>query len=265
MRVAIFIENERIELFNDENIEIVSSITDSSDVSSNTTDYSKGFTVPASDKNNAIFKHYYNANIDNTFDARVKKNARIEIDGLPFKSGKMRLDKVNIKNDKPSSYSLNFFGKLLNLKDKLKDDELTSLDLSDLNFDWTYANMIEALKNDLSDGKIIANLITKKRVYYNSDPSDNTNDETIFNIRNVGANPLNLRPSIKLIEIIKAIESKYDFNFSNDYSFDIVGSPSITPLNNQLLDYAAGWVMTLDVDISNWTNCQVPLITNLPG
>jgi len=55
------------------------------------------------------------------------------------------------------------------------------------------------------------------------------------------------------------------FNFSNDYSFDIVGSPSITPLNNQLLDYAAGWVMTLDVDISNWTNCQVPLITNLPG
>jgi hypothetical protein len=49
------------------------------------------------------------------------------------------------------------------------------------------------------------------------------------------------------------------FNFSNDYSFDIVGSPSITPLNNQLLDYAAGWVMNLDVDISNWTNCQVPL------
>ena len=49
------------------------------------------------------------------------------------------------------------------------------------------------------------------------------------------------------------------FNFSDDYSFDIVGSPSITPLNNQLLDYAAGWVMTLDVDISNWTDCQVPL------
>lgn len=55
------------------------------------------------------------------------------------------------------------------------------------------------------------------------------------------------------------------FNFSDDYSFDIVGSPSITPLNNQLLDYAAGWVMSLDVDISNWTNCQVPLITNLPS
>jgi hypothetical protein len=31
-----------------------------------------------------------------------------------------------------------------------------------------------------------------------------------------------------------------------------------------VLDYAAGWVMTLDVDMSNWTDCQVPIITNLP-
>lgn len=49
------------------------------------------------------------------------------------------------------------------------------------------------------------------------------------------------------------------FTFSDDYSFDILGTPSIVPLNNQILDYAAGWVMTLDVDMSNWTDCQVPL------
>jgi len=55
------------------------------------------------------------------------------------------------------------------------------------------------------------------------------------------------------------------FTFSTDYSFDILGTPSLTPLNNQLLDYAAGWLMTLDVEMSNWTDCQVPLITNLPG
>ena len=48
-------------------------------------------------------------------------------------------------------------------------------------------------------------------------------------------------------------------SFSNDYDFDIVTDPVFTPLNNDLLDYAAGWLMTLDVDVSNWTNCQVPL------
>lgn len=49
------------------------------------------------------------------------------------------------------------------------------------------------------------------------------------------------------------------FRFSNDYDFDIVADPIFTPLNNDLLDYAAGWLMTLDVDVSNWTDCQVPL------
>ena len=49
------------------------------------------------------------------------------------------------------------------------------------------------------------------------------------------------------------------FTFSDDYDFDILGQPAIVPLNNQVLDYAAGWVMTLDVDMSNWTDCQVPL------
>jgi hypothetical protein len=217
MTVAIYIENERLELFNDENIEIVSSITDSSDITKNTTDYSKGFTVPASDKNNAIFKHYYNANIDNTFDARIKKDGRIELDGLPFKSGKFRLDKVNVKNDKPSSYSINFFGKLVNLKDSVKDDELTTLDLSALNFDLSYASMGTALGLGLFDRKIIANLLSKKRFFYNTDPTNTTNTATQVNIANVGLNPLELRPSIKLIEIIKAIEVKYGFAFSRDF------------------------------------------------
>jgi hypothetical protein len=51
------------------------------------------------------------------------------------------------------------------------------------------------------------------------------------------------------------------FTFSDDHDFDILGSASLTPLNNQLLDYAAGWVMSIDIEMSNWTDCQVPLIT----
>jgi hypothetical protein len=77
--------------------------------------------------------------------------------------------------------------------------------------------MIEALKNDLHDGKIITTLLAKKRYYYNSNVTDNTNNATTVNIANIGLNPLNLKPSIKLIEIIKAIEAKYNFNFSNDF------------------------------------------------
>jgi hypothetical protein len=48
------------------------------------------------------------------------------------------------------------------------------------------------------------------------------------------------------------------FLYSDDFDFDIVGQPTMTPLNNDLLDYAAGWMMTLTCSINNYTDCQVP-------
>jgi hypothetical protein len=51
---------------------------------------------------------------------------------------------------------------------------------------------------------------------------------------------------------------------SDDYSFDIVGVPTMTPLNNDLLDYAAGWLMTVTCSINNYTDCQVPLKEETP-
>jgi hypothetical protein len=49
------------------------------------------------------------------------------------------------------------------------------------------------------------------------------------------------------------------FTFSNDLSMDVLGIPSFTALNNDLLDYAAGYVMTITLEVDNWTDCDVPL------
>ena len=49
------------------------------------------------------------------------------------------------------------------------------------------------------------------------------------------------------------------FTFSNDLSMDVSGIPSFTALNNDLLDYAAGYVMNITLEVSNWTDCDVPL------
>lgn len=49
------------------------------------------------------------------------------------------------------------------------------------------------------------------------------------------------------------------FIFSNDLSMDVSGIPSFTALNNDLLDYAAGYVMTITLEVDNWTDCDVPL------
>lgn len=221
MVVQLYIDNDKLDLFKDENIQITSSITDANDVTKNSGDYSKSFTVPATENNNRIFKHYYDATIDNTFDARTKVNGHIYLDGLPFKNGKWRLTKVAVKHGIPSSYTINFFGKLVSLKDKFKKDELKDLDLSHLDHSYNSTVVKDGLQNGLYNNKIVYNLLTKRRYYYSSDPNDNTVLEDRVNIgwngSQAGIQWNDLQPSIKLIEIIKAIESKYTIKFSRDF------------------------------------------------
>jgi hypothetical protein len=49
------------------------------------------------------------------------------------------------------------------------------------------------------------------------------------------------------------------FTDSTDYDFDVVGLPTFTPLNNDLLDYAAGYQMTITLTVNDWTDCAVPI------
>ena len=221
MITKAYINNERLDLFSEENIFVKSSITDANDVTKNSGDYSKSFTVPATSNNNRIFKHYYDATIDNTFDARVKVDGHITLDGVPFKTGQWRLFKVSVKKGKPSSYTISFFGRLVSLKSEFKNDELSALDFAVLDHSYEYANVKQGLTSGLFDGKIIYNLLARKQYYYNSDSNDNTNIATLANIGYNGASAgvvwSDLQPSIKLIEVIKAIETKYDISFSRDF------------------------------------------------
>ena len=59
-KVQLYIEDQRVDLFSDETIEVTSTIQDFRDISKVFTDFSMPFTVPASNTNNKIFKHFYN-------------------------------------------------------------------------------------------------------------------------------------------------------------------------------------------------------------
>ncbi len=222
MIVKLYIGNESLDRFKDESIEINSSVLNISDIAKNTTDYSKSFTVPATHRNNKIFKHYYNPDIDNYFDARIKVSGRIELDGLPFKHGKWSLLKVNLKKGNPYSYTLNFYGNLVSIKDVLKNDELSDLDFSDLSFDYNSANVKLGLTGSgLFSGDIIYNTIAKRQWYYNS-ASSGTPTNILTNIAygtsgTIGIKWNEIRPSIRLIKIIEAIENKYSITFSRDF------------------------------------------------
>jgi len=131
--IQLYIEGQRVDMFKDESVNITQSIKNVKDVAKIFTEFTKTFTLPASKTNNKIFKHYYNFDIIGGFDARTKKDATLELNYLPFKKGKIKLEGVDLQNRKPKSYRITFFGNTVTLKDVLGDDQLSSLTLTKYN------------------------------------------------------------------------------------------------------------------------------------
>ena len=139
-KVQLYIENEQVDVFQDSSINIVSSIKDFRSPDKLFTDYSKNFTLPATARNNKLFKHYYDYDIlDGGYDARTSKSASIEINDRPYKEGYVVLDSVELKYNRPSAYKITFYGNMRLLKELFNNLKLTSLEsLEQFNIDDVY-------------------------------------------------------------------------------------------------------------------------------
>ena len=165
---------QQAEMFNDETISITSKIQDVKEPEKIFTDFTQAFNIPASKENNKILQHWYNSNVQDGFDYRIKKDAILEVDYTPFRRGKVQIKKVILKNGVPFSYNIIFYGNTVNLKDAMKDDELQQLDyLDNYNHDYNAGKVYDGFQSGLDEnGKtnsIIYPLITHtKRLYYDS-------------------------------------------------------------------------------------------------
>tara|TARA_R100001463_G_scaffold35752_2_gene77528 strand:+ start:1209 stop:3419 length:2211 start_codon:yes stop_codon:yes gene_type:complete len=237
-KIVLYIKNsegvfKRMDMFNDESVVLKSQIQNIKDVGKVFTDFSRTFTLPSSKENNKLFKHYYNEAIENGFDARNKKEAIIELDFLPFKRGKIYLNSVKMKNNQIHSYNIIFYGNTVSLKDLLGDDELSLLsELDTYKHEYNNINVKAGLESGLSSGKIIYPLISHtKRFYYDSaQSSPNYSGNLYYNTtqNNIGLSFDDLKPAIKCLTIIEAIENKYSISFTRDFF-------STTPFSNLFL------------------------------
>ena len=107
---TVYNQDNRVELFKDETVEFTQTIQNIRDIKKIFTEFSKTFSIPASKRNNKIFEHYYNFDIRDGFDARLKVKASLELNNLPFKRGKIALTGVDLKNNVPNAYRITFFG-----------------------------------------------------------------------------------------------------------------------------------------------------------
>jgi len=213
--VSIYIKDSlgnynRIELFKDEKISITSSIQNVNDISKTFTDFSQSFSVPASKNNNKLFKHWYENSNDNGFDVRKRVDSYIELDTIPFRTGKLQLESVDLKNNKPDSYKLTFFGSLVSLKDTFNGLLLKDLTLNkDYDFAYTPDYVKDKVTTYPADRNIMFPLITSDKVwtYGTGTTYDISNSETPILYSD-------LFPAIKLDSVFKMIESQFGINFN---------------------------------------------------
>jgi hypothetical protein len=208
----IYDDFTKLELFKDESVSITDSIQNVKDPEKIFAPFSQQFSVPASKNNNKFFKHYYDIDVNNSFDARYQGDGLIQLNGVNYKVGKIRLTSVELKNNVAYSYKLVFTGETVEFKEILAESELSSLQFPDsLNFDYTN----DFVKSRFTGGNsydILFPLIThSKNMRFN-------NGEYKDNITDTYLNYADLKPALKVKRIIDAIETTYpQLKFSQQF------------------------------------------------
>ena len=220
-RIQIWIEPiqdsgdyEQIELFNDEQVVVNSSVQNISDISKVFTDFSQSFSVPASTINNAIFQHFYQSDVDANVDHNVRRKGYIEIDLTPFRRGKISLEKANLKDGQPESYQITFYGDIRTLKDAFGEDKLTDLDLTSLEFAYSGAEILDRITDLTTDYDVRYPLIANTRLWtYHHGSEDVTTTAHAIQYNE-------LFPAVKVSKLLEAIENTYGLTFSGTFLAD---------------------------------------------
>jgi hypothetical protein len=286
-KVDIYVNGFRLDIFDDEQISINLSVQNVQDISKVFTDFTQGFTVPASPNNNEILQHYYNPFITsssittrtsgqdewqniftnwesyntiwnaggttdkvvNTFDARFRQAARIEINSLPFRTGVIELDSVQLKGTEPYAYSLTFYGDVVGLSDLFAEDYLYDLNFSAYNHAYTDDAVFDRVTTNTYAPIFYPLMSPVRNWYYNSDSLDVGANNIAYNsgASPHGINYYELKPALKVTAVLDAIEAKYGITFTGSF----LSSVPFTDLS-LWLHRAEGYLFENGTDIA-WT------------
>lgn len=127
LNVEVYIGADRLDLFDDENIEMNRTVKDFRDLDKVFSDFTQSFTIPASKQNNIAMSHWYDESLATGFNPATKKAARIDINTLPFRSGYIWLKRAVLKNGSVDFYEVEFFSEMTNLNEIFGKDTLPEL------------------------------------------------------------------------------------------------------------------------------------------
>jgi hypothetical protein len=221
--------SERLELFNDETINLTSTVQNVQDISKTFTDFSQSFTIPASDHNNRILQHFYQSDVNALFDYNLRLDSFIEIDLTFFRRGKLQVEKSNLKNGRPESYTVTFYGDGRTLKDYFGEDLLSDLDYTSLSHVYTSAEVLARIQNNNNLYDVKYPLITSNRIWeYQSTPLNTPLPNWLtavitqndIHTTSGAIDKTELFPAVRVSKIFAAIQAKYGVTFSSTFLND---------------------------------------------
>ena len=274
-KVDIYVNGSRLDLFDDEEITINLSVQNVQDISKVFTDFTQGFTVPATPTNNAIFQHYYRTDITSsnltqntllngeslflsykfrllkdggvveaaaccaaelddlggsyvsnssvvTFDGRLRQEARIEINSLPFRTGVVELENVQLKGTEPYAYTMTFYGDVVTLTDLFGEDYLYDLDFAEFNHEYTDTVVFNKLTTNDDTGLFYPLCSPVKNWFYQSGSGSGADNENNIahktgGVGQRGIRYYELKPAIKVQSILNAIAAQYGITFNGSF------------------------------------------------
>lgn len=271
-QVDIYVNDFRLDLFDDEEITINLSVQNVQDISKVFTDFTQGFTVPATAWNNAIFQHYYRTDVSDStitkksllngetiynnylfrvlkdggtcesgtcvaadvdalggslvertynadFDGRLREPARIEINSLPFRTGVIEIENVQLKGTEPYAYTLTFYGDVVSLSDLFGDDYLYDLNFSAYNHSYTDNAIFARLTSDTYAPLFYPLMSPVKNWIYNSASSTHDDVDIAYHNpnENHGIHYYELKPALKVTAVLDAMEAKYGITFTGSF------------------------------------------------
>ena len=231
-QVRIFVEGRQLDLFNDETIEVNSTIQNIQDISKTFTDFSQSFTIPTSATNNAIWEYFYENALNSSINYQERLDGYIEIDMTFFRRGKIQMEKSQLKNGQPDNYTITFYGDVTTLKDLVGEDLLSDLDYTTINHDYTYSEVVTKRVEDYTtDWDVCYPLITSNRIweYLSTQPTSNVPNwlvpfmgSTSNDIHtNAGAiNYTELFPAVRVKSIFDIIGLQYGVTFTGAFLSD---------------------------------------------
>ena len=214
-----------LDMFGDESVTIKQMVKNLNDPKKLFTSLSRSFNLPASKKNNKIFKHYYNIDIVNGLDSRELIPCKLLLNNVTYDVGNLSIEGVKMSGGKPMSYKVRYVGKLSELSRKIGQDKLSNLDF--LSETINNFNPSNEFGSNTTSNVVFPLASRSNRMLYNSGIKD-INTEGAKNIAYVdgvsisdnkyGIIEQDLIPAFKVGSILDKIASTYGISFSGALS-----------------------------------------------